>query len=393
MDALAEIEALVAYEGRWAGSVGEHRAAEHLAARLRSLGRDAEVEPATIHPDYALTYVLHALLALVGSAISERRPRLGAGALVVAAVSALGDLSTRFHVLRRLTRTAVTHNVLSRERSGKPGTLVLLAHYDAARTGWIFDSKSLERQARLGRRFGRQIGPFEPVVWSLLALPALAVLRAAGIESPVLKRARIPPLLTLTAVVPLLLQVRAAQVVPGAADNASGVATVLRLAERYGGRLRHHDVWVLLTGAEEALLLGMREWLRRHQHELDPRRTIFLNIDEAGHGTVRYATREGLDFARPYDQELIELCDHVRAADHDGRFGAQSMVSRFATDACVAALHGYKAIRISCLPELNIAPDWHQPTDTPERLQPEALERVFEFCSQLIERIDDRVAR
>src|SRR6266498_1057107 len=251
MDAMTEIKSLVACEDRRAGTEGERRAAEHLAARLRSLGRDAELEPAVVRPDYPLTYVLHILLALAGGAVAMRWPKLGAAALLVAIGSAVGDSYGRFHLLRRLTRSAVTHNVLSREHAEKPGTLVILAHYDAAKTGWLFDPKALERRVRLGRRLGIEIGLFEPFSWSLQGLLALALLRAVGLKSRALSAARIPPMLTLAAHVPLLLEVRASEVVPGAADNASGVATVLRLAERHGGRLRHFDLWVLFTGAEE----------------------------------------------------------------------------------------------------------------------------------------------
>ena len=389
IDALEEIEALVAHEGRWAGTEGERRAAEHLAARLRSLGCDVEVEPAVVRPDYPLTYVLHILLALAGGAVSARRPRLGTAALLAAIVSGFGDGNARFHLLRRLTTPAVTHNVLSRERGGKPGTLVILAHYDAAKTGWLFDPKALERRVRLGRRLGLDIGLFEPFTWSLLALLGLAVLRAAGVKSRALSAARRGPMLILAAHVPLLLQIRAGEAVPGAADNAAGVATVLRLAERHGGRLRNFDLWVLFTGAEEGLLLGMREWMRTHEHELDPRRTIFLNLDEAGYGTVRYVTSEGSDRAASDAPKLSELCDDVRAGCRD----AQPMPSLALADASVAARHGYKAIRIACLPEPTFAPEYHRPIDTPDRLDFQAPECAFQFCSQLIEHIDTRLAR
>src|SRR5215218_1523279 len=197
LDALQEIEALLAHRDRWAGTEGEHRAAEHLAGRLRSLGRDVEIEPAVVRPDYPVTYVLHILFALAGGAVSARWPRLGIAALLAAIVSGFGDGNARFYLLRRLTRLAVTHNVLSRERGGKPGTLVILAHYDAAKTGWLFDPKALERRVRLGRRLGVDIGLFEPFSWSLQGLLALALLRAAGLKSRALSAARIPPMLTL----------------------------------------------------------------------------------------------------------------------------------------------------------------------------------------------------
>jgi hypothetical protein len=390
MDALTEIEALVAFEGRWAGTEGERRAAEHLAARLRSLGREAELEPAVVRPDYPLTYVLHILLALAGGALSGRRPKLGAAALALAIVSGFGDSSARFHLLRRLTKRAVTHNVLSRDQSeGKPGTLVLLAHYDAAKTGWLFDPKALERRVRLGRRLGLDIGLFEPFTWSLLALLALALSRAAGARGKAVTAAQIPPMLVLAVHIPLLLEIRGSDPVPGAADNASGVATVLGLAERHGGHLRHFDLWVLFTGAEEGLTLGIREWLRPRERELDPSRTIFLNIDEAGYGTVRYATTAGRALAGPDTPMLSELCDEVRDQERDA--SAQPMPELGLADAGVAAQHGYSAIRIACLPQPTFAPEYHRPSDTPDRLEPEALERAFEFCSQLIERIDNRL--
>jgi hypothetical protein len=391
MEAFAEIEALAAIEDRWAGTKGERRAAEHLAARLRSLGREAELEPAVVRPDYPLTYVLHILLALMGASVSMRRPKLGAAALVGTIVSAYGDSYARFHLLRRLTRQAVTHNVLSREQEGKPGTLVLLAHYDAAKTGRLFDPKALERRVRIGRRVGLEIGLFEPFTWSLVGLLVLAVLRAAGVPRRLLAGARVPPMLTLAAHIPLLLEIRASAPVPGAADNASGVATVLRLAERYGGRLGHYDLWVLFTGAEEGLLLGMLEWVRRHKHELDPQRAIFLDIDEAGYGTVRYATSDERDSASPDRPSLLELCDQVRQQDRAGRLGAQPMPQLGLAEGAVAAQHGFKAIRIACLPAPTFAPEYHRPTDTPDRLDRHAPERAFEFCSELIEKIDERL--
>src|SRR6266511_3239487 len=160
MDAMTEIKSLVACEDRRAGTEGERRAAEHLAARLRSLGRDAELEPAVVRPDYPLTYVLHILLALAGGAVAMRWPKLGAAALLVAIGSAVGDSYGRFHLLRRLTRSAVTH-----------------------------------------------------------------------------------------------------------------------------------------------------------RRALDPQRTIFLNVDEAGYGTVRYAIGEGRGVADPHTPTLSELCDEIRAAD------------------------------------------------------------------------------
>jgi hypothetical protein len=217
-----------------------------------------------------------------------------------------------------------------------------------------------------------------------------AVLRLFEIESVLLTVIQFIPTVVLIASVPLLADIALSGVVPGASDNASGVATVLRLADRYGGELDDLDLWVVFPGAEEAFLLGMRAFVRRHRRELDRGSTIFLNVDIAGNGTVRYLTKEGFVIAYAYHPTLVEICDEIRDRD-EGRYGARSMVSRNATDALAARAAGYPAISVTCRNALDYAPNYHQPTDTPDRIEPEALERAYGFCCELIERIDSRV--
>ncbi len=140
MDARLEIEELVGFEGRIAGSDAERRAADHLAGRLRELGREAQIEPITVHPNWALTHLIHALLAIAGSLVAVASPPIGALIAAFAALSTLGDLTGTLFLVRRLTGRRASQNVLSREDGGKPGVVVLVAHYDAARGGSIFSS-------------------------------------------------------------------------------------------------------------------------------------------------------------------------------------------------------------------------------------------------------------
>jgi Iap family predicted aminopeptidase len=181
-------------------------------------------------------------------------------------------------------------------------------------------------------------------------------------------------------------------VVPGANDNASGVATALALAERHGGRLEHLDLWVLFTGSGEGFALGMRDFLRRHKSGLDRARTVFLNVDMVGSGTVRFATREGFVVAIRSHPQLVELCEEIADDDQDqNAFGAKAVVSRVGSDGHAARSGGYPALSVSCLNALDYFPHYHQPTDTPDNVEPEALERAFGFCSELIGRLDKTV--
>jgi hypothetical protein len=387
VDPLREIDALVEYDGRWPGTDAERRAAGHLVERLRALGREAELEPTRVRPGYPLTHLLHALLGIAGSVVSVRSPLIGVLLVLFAAVSTFGDLTGSFFLIRRLTPGRASQNVVSREDGGKPGLLVVSAHYDAARTGAVFSRRSLERTATLGKLIRRPIGPFAPSFWSLVAILVCCLLRLISVDPLPLIVVQFAATVVLIVSVPLLADIALSGVVPGANDNASGVATALRLAERFGGgSLQHFDLMVLLPGAEEGFLLGMRAWLRRHKKELDRGSTVFLNIDTVGHGTVRWQTKSGFIFPLSFHPTLLGLCDEL-AEEHNAR----GVPMRVIADAYAARSAGFPAISISCLNAMDYVPTYHQYSDTPENVDIDALDRAYHFCSDLIELIDERV--
>lgn len=392
VDAREEIEALVAYEGRSAGRDAERRAAEHLARRLRDLGREGEVEPTVVRPRFALTHALHAIVAVAGSVASTFSPPVGAALVLVAAISAYGDLTGRFFLFRRLTAQRASQNVVSTEGGDKPGLLVLLAHHDAAHTGGVFRPRAVRRRAWIGARIRRPFGLAELFYLAIIAVLACCLVRLLVPDSTLLGVIQLVPTAVLIASVPLLLDLVFGRVVPGANDNASGVATVLRLAERYGGRLDHFDVWCVLAGAEEAQALGTREWLRRHRDDLDRAGTIFIDVDKVGSGTVHYARKEGLIFPLAYDGGVLRLCAAIAGEEaaevEEPRRAARSFVARTTGDAAAARAKGLRAVSISCLNELGYVERYHAPGDTPERIEDAALEDAYEFCGELIERID-----
>jgi hypothetical protein len=390
---MRDIEALVGHRGRGPGTDAERRAAGHLAGRLSELGRDASLEPFDVWPRWPLAHLLHAVAAIAGSLIATSSPTAGVAILGVVAVAAFGDLSGAFHLTRRLTGRRASQNLVSREDGDRPGTIVLIAHYDAARSGAVFNDRAMRRRAWIGRLLRRPVGPFEPFFWAIVVALACAVLRLAGVETDAVTAVQFAATVALIVSVPLLADIGLSEIVPGANDNASGVATALRLADRYGDSLDHFDVWVVLSGSEEAFAQGARAFVRRHKRELDRTSTVFLCVDKVGAGTVRYARREGLIVARRYHPMLVGLCDQIAAedAEDDDRYGARSIVSRSVTDAVPARGAGYAAVSISCLGERGYAPHYHQPTDVPENIEPEALDRAFGFCSELIELLDEEI--
>ena len=143
----------------------------------------------------------------------------------------------------------------------------------------------------------------------------------------------------------LLVDIELSEVVPGANDNASGVATVLSLAEELDAEPPANlDVWVLLTGGEECLQEGMRSFVRAHRAELDRETTYFVNVDTVGHGAVRFEAGAGWVVTYPLDRRLVELCAAIadRRPRGPDRYQARPLVHGLAGDSMPPRIAGFR---------------------------------------------------
>jgi hypothetical protein len=307
------------------------------------------------------------------------------------------DLNYRIYLVRRLFFRRASQNVVAPgQRPDAPARLLLCAHYDTARTGAAFNPKRVARGARLAARLPFPIGPFRILFWSLAALLPIIGARMAGLDSTWISLLQLPPTLVLMIGAFLLTDIELSDVVPGANDNASGVATVLSLVEELDAQPPANlDVWVLLTGGEECLQEGMRAFLRTHRGELDRETTYFVNIDTVGHGAVRFEAAAGWVITYPLDRRLLELCAAIATADQEGpdRYQAQALVHGLAGDSMPPRIAGFRATAIACLNDQGYVPGYHTPSDTPDRVDPAALDRAHGFALELVRALDRDVGR
>jgi len=355
-----DVEALVAFEGRRAGTDAERRAAGYLRERLENLGRQVRVEPTRIWTGFALAQLLHTVVAIVGSVLSVYVPVAGFALVLLAAISTFGDLTGSYFLGRLPFGARASQNVVSVEDEDKLGRLVLVASYDARRGGALF-----------GERLRRWPSVY---FWSILLVLACATPRLLGLDATWLTAIQFAGTVVLIAMTPLFVDAALADTEQGANWNASGAATVLQLAERYGGKLEHFDLIVVLTGASHPTPLGMRAWLRRHGHALDAQATVILAIESAAHGTPHYATKEGLVFPTRLHPTLIEAVREMEIAD--------PFIARSQSAAYPARSSGLPALRISALGARDFAPD---------TVDEEALARTYDFLCELVERLDEQV--
>jgi Peptidase family M28 len=392
------IRRLCSFERRRAGTDAERRAANYLAERLRAGGRRVEVEPTYVHPQYTLVHAVHCLLAIAGSIASLEIPALGFALVLLAALSMYLDLNTRFYLVRRLFFRRASQNVVSAgTRPDAPHRVILCAHYDAAQTGRAFHPRTVERAARLQSHLPFPIGPLRIVFWSLAALLPILGARMAGVDAEWLSILQLLPTLVLIVAVFLLIDIALSDVVPGANDNASGVATALGLARELDRDPPEHlNVWVLLTGAEWSLQEGMRGFLRARRKQLPRDSTHFVCLDTVGLGDVRFETAAGWAVSFPMDRRLVQLCEAIAEADNKGEDRYRARPLRHPDlpgDSIAARVRHYAATTITCANQLDIVPGIHTAADVPDRIEAAALERAHGFTLELVRQLDRDVGR
>jgi hypothetical protein len=349
----SDIEELAAIE-RGSASPGERRSAEWVATRLREQGAgDVRVEPFDYQGTFAHAQGIHFATGLI-AALGRRR-------LLAAATLASFELeySGRRQLLRPLLPKGTGFNAIGRLPATGPAerTLVLVAHHDAARTGLMWDP----RLSRLGDRAAARTGKRA----SLALLPEAALVAAA------LGLRRLPAAVLGVALALVLDQARR-PVVPGANDNASGVAGVLELVGRLAARRpRGLEVIALVCGCEESGMGGMAAWLA--SQKLDPERTLVLGLDTIGSGEPVVLEAEGGLWPVRYREQDVAAAE--RAGLRRWRLGAW-------TDPVLAAIQGLPALSILSVRDGGF-PNYHLPSDTPDNVDIGCVEA----CVSAAERI------
>ena len=381
------VETLAAIE-RPPCSPGERQAAEWLAARLRAVaGVEVALEDEPSWGIFAPTVTGLGLLGMAAAALTLRGRRASGVLLAAGTLAGIVDEAQNGpRLLRRLVRRRrSTVNLIARagDRDRAVGTLVVLAHHDAPQTGMLFD-QSLQR--RIYERFPGVIERFKtslPQWWLGLAGP-LATIVAAG-------RGRRGPayggLLLGALGTALVADVWRSPTVPGANDNLSGVAVLVALAELLRERpLPGLRVLLVSCGAEETLQDGIRAFLARHRHELDPGRTWFANLDTVGSPHLVSLEGEGPvwmeDYAGPWLRDLLAEC-----AERAGVECWRGFRARASTDSVIPSRAGYPVVTLVSMTDWRALANYHLPSDVPENLDfgtvADATRLVYELARAL----------
>jgi acetylornithine deacetylase/succinyl-diaminopimelate desuccinylase-like protein len=359
----ADVEALSAIVRDSAGA-GERASAQWIAGRLRESGAsDVRIEPYRYRTGFALAQTLHAAAGLLATRLPRRFGLvLGAAALISLEL----DASGRFQWLARLPPAGEGANVVS--RIAPPGaaarkTIAVLAHHDAARTG-LFWKAPVERFGRERRLRRKTIDPF------------LAGFAPAFVLAPFARRAS-ATVLALAALAGLDL-VRG-PTVPGASDNASGVAALIALAERFAANPpAGAEIVLLAPGSEEAGMGGTAAFLHAH-----PRPDLVLSLDTLGAGTPIVLRAEGALRSHAYRDEDLDLAG--RGAARAGEPAPERWRIGGWTDAILARFAQIPAISLLSIGPDGVFSNYHRMTDTPAQVNWESVEKCVAIAGGIVE--------
>ena len=324
------------------GSPAERRAADRIAAELTEAGIAARLEPFSGPSSFAWSQAVAPALSLAGL----RRLALALGLI---------ESDMRLEPLSRLVSRESSHNVVAEVPAAgeEVRTLALVSHLDSSRSGLLFHPSLNPHLRKLNA-----------------AMSAAVVLRA-------LRRAERLSGAALVCGLALLAEreFRGADV-PGANDNASGVAVATALArELSADPLLNTRVVFLATGCEESGTAGMRAFLEARGGEWED--WLFLNLDGVGApATLRYLPREGMSRIFGADPGLISVFEQT-ALDHP-ELGLEPAtdLAGLTYDATQVMARGGRAITLSA--QDRTIPNYHSAQDVPKNLDGDVLARALE---------------
>lgn len=345
-----------------------------LRAALEETGIEARLEAFPSYGTFALPYGLLVALALGAGALPRRRQRLRSLLSLAASAGAVLEGEFRSVSPGALFTTATSHNLVAEIRPAGEAvrTLCLLSHMDSSRSGLMFHPRFTPHLERVLTAFGLAfaVSGAEPLLsrWRpgrLATGAARALLASAGA---------------------LLAERELRGVdVAGANDNASGAAaTAVLAAECAEKRLSSTRLVLLITGSEEANVIGARAFLDAH----DTAGWLFLNFDGVGApAALHYLQKEG-GALRSWDSDpaLRSIASRVSESRPELALSGTNRSSGLPYDSTPVLARGGRAITLTA--QNGSIPNYHWPTDTAERIDPDVLGRALEAGREMIAAVD-----
>lgn len=362
---------------RPAGSEQEHEAQKLMAAELDGACDKVEIEPFDVHPDAFLGWILTDGIMMI-AAIVLFFFGMSAIALALCALSLIFAI-VEFLLYKKLLDPffpkKTSHNVVAvRKPKGEVKRRIIFSGHADSANEWRFTyyggSKLLV--PIIGLSF---VGILLGLVLGIWAVAAGHAFSAA--DSGALNVMRYVFLAWIPILFTALFFENKKRPVMGANDDLTGCfisMAVVKYMQQHDIRFENTEVWVVLTGSEEAGLRGAKAFCKAHKNELSDVETVFVGLD-----TIR-----DYDFAAVYSRDLTGTvkndagaCALVKeAAKQTGLDLPYKSVFFGATDAAAVTQAGMKAVSVSAMDPAP-AKYYHTRLDTADNLDIKTVEAVL----------------
>ena len=362
---------------RPAGSEQEHEAQKLMAAELDGACDKVEIEPFDVHPGAFLGWILTDGIMMI-AAIVLFFFGMSAIALALCALSLIFAI-VEFLLYKKLLDPffpkKTSHNVVAvRKPKGEVRRRIIFSGHADSANEWRFTyyggSKLLV--PIIGLSF---VGILLGLVLGIWAVAAGHAFSAA--DSGALNVMRYVFLAWIPILFTTLFFENKKRPVMGANDDLTGCfisMAVVKYMQQHDIRFENTEVWVVLTGSEEAGLRGAKAFCKAHKNDLSDVETVFVGLD-----TIR-----DYDFAAVYSRDLTGTvkndagaCALVKeAAKQTGLDLPYKSVFFGATDAAAVTQAGMKAVSVAAMDPAP-AKYYHTRLDTADNLDIKTVEAVL----------------
>ena len=362
---------------RPAGSEQEHEAQKLMAAELDGACDKVEIEPFDVHPGAFLGWILTDGIMTI-AAIVLFFFGMSAIALALCALSLIFAI-VEFLLYKKLLDPffpkKTSHNVVAvRKPKGEVRRRIIFSGHADSANEWRFTyyggSKLLV--PIIGLSF---VGILLGLVLGIWAVAAGHAFSAA--DSGALNVMRYVFLAWIPILFTALFFENKKRPVMGANDDLTGCfisMAVVKYMQQHDIRFENTEVWVVLTGSEEAGLRGAKAFCKAHKNELSDIETVFVGLD-----TIR-----DYDFAAVYSRDLTGTvkndagaCALVKEAAKQTDLDLPYKSVFFgATDAAAVTQAGMKAVSVAAMDPAP-AKYYHTRLDTADNLDIKTVEAVL----------------
>ena len=361
---------------RSAQSECERDAAEFIDRRFREHTPDVSMEPFHCIENYPYLFASYLSEFIVVGILAFFWPLIAflyGGAMFVFYLLEFSG----FPGLSRFLPQFPSQNVVARFMGTRPRSLIIVsAHYDSGCASPLSAPNVVPWLRTLQQVL---LGAMVVVMGTCVA--DFIAARGGGFNDVSLAVRWVAISVLLTGAIGLYVASSQGEDIRGANGNASGVAALLQLSDRFAANpIENADVWFVATGSHEAWMGGMRQFL--DDHDLDRRNTYILNLEGIGAGSPTYLRREGMLSALKSDETMLKLADTLAP-----EFGIASGEMRAVpTDAHIPLTREMRAMTIMGLDDDGLPPHWNQISDRVTEVDEKHIASVVDFSETLITR-------